>query len=198
VPVFSASGFAALVALFALVGAMFLLSLFFGGAQHLSPLDIAVRLLFVNAITALANPLVGRMMGRWSPIALLAFGLTLAAVSMVLLTALQADTGMADTVWRLAVLGVANAFTLSAVSVAAIDAVPYRVAGMAAAANTALRQYGAALGPAVLGVILAERVAAGASMSAALHTALIVNAVLLVVAAVYCVVAARAPQPSRR
>jgi hypothetical protein len=67
---------------------------------------------------------------------------------------------------------------------------------MAAAANTALRQYGAALGPAVLGVILAERVAAGASMSAALHTALVVNAVLLLVAAAFCVVAARAPQPS--
>jgi EmrB/QacA subfamily drug resistance transporter len=191
-PAFSASGFSALVALFALVGAMFLLSLFFGGAQHLSPLDIAVRLLFVNATTALANPVVGRMMGRWPPIVLLAFGLGLAAVSMVLLTSVQPGTGMADTVWRLAVLGVANAFTLSAVSVAAIDAVPHRLAGMAAAANTALRQYGAALGPAVLGVILAERVAAGASMAAALHTALVVNAALLLLAAVYCLAAARA------
>jgi MFS family permease len=196
-PAFSASGFAALIALFALVGAMFLLSLFFGGAQHLSPLDIAVRLLFVNATTALANPVVGRMMGRWSPIALLALGLVLAAVSMLLLTALQAQTGMADTAWRLAILGVANAFTLSAVSVVAIDAVPHRLAGMAAAANTALRQYGAALGPAVLGVILAERIAAGASMSAALHTALVVNAVLLLVAAVYCVLAARTPRGGR-
>jgi MFS family permease len=197
-PAFSASGFSALVALFALVGAMFLLSLFFGGAQHLSPLDIAVRLLFVNATTAVANPLVGRMMGRWPPIVLLALGLALAAVSMILLTALEPDTGMGATIWRLAVLGVANAFTLSAVSVAAIHAVPHRLAGMAAAANTALRQYGAALGPAVLGVILAGRIAAGASMSAALHTALVVNAALLLVAAAYCVIAAWAPQPSSR
>jgi hypothetical protein len=83
---------------------------------------------------------------------------------------------------------------LSAVSVAAIQAVPHHLAGMAAAANTALRQTGAALGPAVLGVILAERLAAGASMSDALDTGMIVNGVLLLAAAAACVAAARAPQ----
>ncbi len=75
---------------------------------------------------------------------------------MVLLTGLQDETGFGPTIWRLAVLGVADALMLSAVAVAAIDAVPHRLAGMAAAANTALRQYGGALGPAVLGVILDE------------------------------------------
>jgi hypothetical protein len=85
---------------------------------------------------------------------------------------------------------------LSAVSVAAIHAVPHRLAGMAAAANTMLRQYGAALGPAVLGVIFAERLAAGASMADALHTGMVVNGAVLLVAAVSCVVAARRPQPS--
>lgn len=193
-PEFSASGLAAFVGLFALVGAMFVLSLFFGGAQHLSPLDIALRLLFLNGTTVLVNPLVGRLLGRRPPIVLLAFGLALAGVAMFLLTAMEADTGVLDTVWRLAVLGVADAFMLSAVSVAAIQAVPHHLAGMAAAANTALRQTGAALGPAVLGVILAERLAAGASMSDALDTGMIVNGVLLLAAAAACVAAARAPQ----
>ena len=110
-------------------------------------------------------------MGRVAPIMVLTIGLAIAALSMFLLTGMQADTGFADTAWRLAVLGVADAFMLSAVSVAAIQAVPQRLAGMAAAANTMLRQYGAALGPAVLGVIFAERLAAGASTTAALHTA---------------------------
>ena len=62
----------------------------------------------------------------------------------------------------------------------------------AAAANTMLRQYGAALGPAVLGVIFAERLAAGASTTAALHTGLIVNGIVLIVAAAACLVAMRA------
>jgi EmrB/QacA subfamily drug resistance transporter len=191
-PEFSASGFAALIGLFALVGGMFLLSLYFGGTQHLAPLDIAVRLLFLNGTTALVNPLVGRLMGRRPPMLVLTIGLALAALSMFLLTGMQPDTGFAGAAWRLVVLGVADAFMLSAVSVAAIQSVPQRLAGMAAAANTMLRQYGAALGPAVLGVIFGERMAAGASTTAALHTGLVVNGVVLLVATAACVVAMRA------
>jgi EmrB/QacA subfamily drug resistance transporter len=189
-PPFSASGFSAFVALFAIVGTIFLLSLFFGTAQHLSPLQIGVRLLFLNGITALANPIVGRLLAHRAPIAVLSFGLVLAAVGMLLLTGIQADTSLGQVAWRLAVLGVADAFILSAVAVAAIHAVPHRLAGMAAAANTALRQYGGGLGPAVLGVILTSRIAHGASMAAALHTTLLVNGALLLTASVACALAA--------
>jgi EmrB/QacA subfamily drug resistance transporter len=191
IPAFSAAGFSALVGLFALVGTIFLLSLFFGAAQQLSPLDIGVRLLFINGVTALVNPFAGRLLMRRQPIAVLAFGLALGAVAMVLLTSMEADTGFGAAAWRLSVLGVADAFILSAVAVAAIHAVPHRLAGMAAAANTALRQYGGALGPAVLGVILTTRIAGGADMASAMHTALVVNGVLLVLGALACVVTAR-------
>jgi predicted MFS family arabinose efflux permease len=190
-PAFSAAGFSALIALFALVGTIFLLSLFFGAGQHLSPLAIGVRLLFINGVTAAANPMVGRLLTRWSPIALLAVGLGLGSVAMFLLTGMQADTSIGAAAWRLAILGVADAFMLSAVAVAAIHAVPHRLAGMAAAANTALRQYGGALGPAVLGVILTSRITGGASMSSAVHTALSVNGVVLIIAAIVCVITAR-------
>ncbi|GIF47318.1 MFS transporter [Asanoa ferruginea] len=190
-PAFSAAGVAALVALFVLVGTTFLLSLYFGAGQHLSPLEIAVRLLFLNGVAVVANPFVGRLLGRWSPIGLLAVGLALGAVAMVLLTGLRPDTGLGDAAWRLAVLGVANAFMLSAVAVAAIHRVPHHLAGMAAAGNTALRQYGGTLGPAVLGAILTTRMTAGASMVDAMHTALTVNAALLVAAAVGCALTVR-------
>ena len=190
-PQFAAAGLSALVALFAIVGAIFLLSLFFGGAQRLSPLEIGWRLLFVNGVTALANPLVGRLLARVQPIAVLGSGLALGAVAMVLLTGTEADTGFGGVAWRLAVLGLADALMLSAVAVAAIHAVPHRLAGMAAAANTALRQYGGALGPAVLGVVLTSRIAGGADMASALHTALLVNGALLALAALGCALAVR-------
>jgi hypothetical protein len=86
------------------------------------------------------------------------------------------NTSLAGAPRRLAVAGISNAFMLGTVAVAAIHAVPHRLAGTAAAADTALRQYGATLGPAVLGVILANRIVGGASMPSALHTALTVNA----------------------
>jgi predicted MFS family arabinose efflux permease len=177
---------------------MFLLSLFFGSAQHLSPLAIGVRLLCINGVTALVNPFAGRLLGRGRPIAVLALGLGLEAAAMLLLTGVSADSSFADTAWRLAVLGVGNAFTLSAVAVAAIHAVPHRQAGMAAAANTAMRQYGAALGPAVLGVVLTSRLADGVDMASALHTALLLNAGLLVLAAVVCGAALLASRSPRR
>jgi MFS family permease len=189
-PEFSAAGFAALVALFALTGSLFLLSLFFGRGQHLSALEIGVRLLFINGVTALANPFVGRVLARRSAVAVLAFGLALGGVAMLLLTGLETDTSLAAAAWRLAVLGVADAFILSAVAVAAIDAAPRALAGIAAATNTALRQYGGALGPAVVGVILIHRIAAGADIASALHTAILVTAVLLIVAALACAVTA--------
>lgn len=188
-PAFSASGFAALIALFAIVGTVFLLSIFFGADQDLAPLDIGVRLLFMNLVTAVANPFVGAAMKRAQPIAVLGFGLGLGAVAMLLLRGMGEDVGLGGVAWRLSVLGVADAFMLSAVAVAAIHAVPHRLAGMAAAGNTALRQYGGALGPAVLGVILTSRMAGGATMATAMHAALVVNAVALLVAAAGCVLA---------
>ncbi|HEY6761833.1 MAG TPA: MFS transporter [Baekduia sp.] len=190
-PAFSAAGFAALVALFAIVGTTFLLSIFFGAGQHLAPLDIAYRLLFMNLVTAFVSPFAGRAMRVVPPVAVLAFGLALGAVAMLLLRGMGDTVGFGGAAWRLSVLGVADAFMLSAVAVAAIHAVPHRLAGMASAANTALRQYGGALGPAVLGVILTSRVTAGASMATAMHAGLLVNAIALAVAAGACAVSLR-------
>jgi EmrB/QacA subfamily drug resistance transporter len=190
-PAFSASGFAALAALFVIVGTIFLLSIFFGSGQHLSPLDIGYRLLFINLVTALVNPLAGRAMRLVSPVAVLTSGLVLGAVAMLLMLGMGDDVSFGGAAWRLAILGVADALMLSTMAVAAIHAVPHRLAGMAAAANTALRQYGGALGPAVLGVILTTHLGHGESFATAMHAALVVNAVILGVAAAACLASLR-------
>jgi hypothetical protein len=62
---------------------------------------------------------------------------------------------------------------------------------MAAAANTAMPEYGSALGPAVLGVIFVDRTNSGASPTSAIHTALAVNGILLAIAALACLFSAR-------
>ena len=90
--------------------------------------------------------------------------------------------------------GLSIAMMLTTVSVAAVNAVPWKLAGMASATNTAMRQYGSALGPAILGVIFVDRTKSGASATSALHTALGVNGILLATAAVACLLAAAVPQ----
>ncbi len=131
-------------------------------------------------------------MHRFNAMTLLAGGLALAAVGMLLLTVVDESTGFADLAWRLAIYGFSVAVMMTSVSTAAINAVPWHLAGMAAAANTAMRQYGGgALGPAVLGAVFAIRVNGGANPAAAFHTALILTAVLLAIAATGCLVASR-------
>ena len=186
---FTVAGLAALVALFSIVGSTFVLSLFMGRVQQLSALDIGLRLLFVTGVCALVNPLVGIVMHRFAPTVLLAAGLGLAAVSMVLLSGVDAGTGLVDLGWRLAIFGVAVAMMLSTVSVAAINSVPFQLAGMASATNTALRQFGGALGPAVLGVVFGSQIDSGATPVSALHTSLLVIAAILAAATVACVIA---------
>ncbi|WP_432502813.1 MFS transporter [Kineococcus arenarius] len=187
---FTAAGVSALIALFSIVGTAFLLSLFLGYTQRLSPLGIGLRLLFTAGVSALVNPLVGALMSRVRPLVLLGLGMFLSAVALLLIGAIDETTGFADVVWRLAVFGVAMSFMLTPVSVVAINAVPWRSAGAAAATNTALRQYGGALGPAVLGVVFNGRIGAGASPASALSTALLVNVVLVLAAGALCVVVA--------
>lgn len=191
---FTAAGFSALIALFSVVGVTFLLSLFLGYVQHLSALQIGWRLVFITGVAAVLNPVIERVMHKTKIIYLLVAGLAVSAVSVFLLTGLDAHTSLAGLGWRLAIFGLSLAIMLTTVSVAAINAVPWKLAGMAAAANTAMRQYGSALGPAILGVIFVDRTSSGASPASALHTALVVNGILLAVAALACLLSARAPQ----
>lgn len=183
-PAFTAAGISVLAAMFSIVGTMFLLSVFLGSVQFLTPLQIGWRLLFVCGVAAVANPFVGRLMARVKPITLLTTGLVVAVVGTFLLLFVDESTGFANLAWRLAVFGLAFALVLTSVSVVAINAAPWQQAGMASATNTALRQYGGALGPAVLGTIYVARVQSGASPAAAVHAALLVTGILLAAAAV--------------
>lgn len=192
-PSFTAAGLAALVALFSVVGTMFLLSLFLGSVQHLDALGIGVRLLFVSGVAAIASPFIGAVAGKIRPIYLLIAGLILNVVAVVLLMSVGPDTTLLQFTWRLALFGVSLALMLSSVSLVAINSVPWSQASMASAANTALRQTGGALGPAILGAVYVSSVSRGAAAASALHSALTVNLVLIAVSAVVCIVTIALP-----
>ncbi|MDN4175539.1 MFS transporter [Nocardioides sp. SOB77] len=190
-PAFSASGFAGVIAMFSIVGGMFLLSLFLGFVQGLGALDIALRLLFATGLGVAVGPLAARLMQRLKALHVLALGLVVGATGLYSLTFITAETGVWDLGWRLAIFGLGNTTMMTAVTTAAINSAPLRMAGMAAATNTVLRQYGAALGPAILGVVFSHELAGGATPEDAFAAALVTNVALLLVAAVVCLVAGR-------
>lgn len=159
-PAFGAASIVAIPSMFGLIGSNFVLSLFFGLVQHLSPLEIAYRFAVLNGVIVVVGPVVGRALATVPPRLPLIVGLLLAAAGMFTLGGLDPASGF-DAVWpRLAVLGLGFGFVLTTVPAAAVNSVPHAQAGMAGAVNNTFRQLGGSLGPAVLGVVLTSRATA--------------------------------------
>ncbi|MGC0415111.1 MFS transporter [Embleya sp. AB8] len=157
---FTGAGVVTMLTMFGLVGIVFSLSLFFGNVQHLSALEIAYRFLLINGLTVVIGPIVGRLMGRIPSGALLTGGLTLTGIGMLTLNTLDPNTGFAALILPLTVIGVGFAFVMTPITSIAVGSVPHHLAGMASAGNNTLRQLGGALGPAILGAVLTNRIVA--------------------------------------
>lgn len=190
IPAFSAATFAAAAVLFSIVGVMFLTSLFLGTVQQLSPIEIAIRIVFVAGVAALINPLVGRMMVRVPAMGVLLIGLALGVTGVLFISQISDDTVFIDLIWRLAIFGVANALMLTSLTTVAVNSVPNPQAGMASATSTALRQFGGTLGPAIIGSIYISTVRDGQAPAAAFSIAMVSTAAVLAAAFLACAAAA--------
>lgn len=156
-PSFTATALIAMISFLGLIGFFFALSLYFGMVQQLSTLESAWRLLMVCMVPLVLGVPMGRLVHRVSPRVLIPGGLLVAAVALLSLTTIGAGTSFGSLAWRLALLGLGVSFVMTPMTATAVSSVPFHQAGMAAAANNAFRQLGAALGPAVLGALLSAR-----------------------------------------
>ncbi|QGU08663.1 Multidrug resistance protein stp [Corynebacterium occultum] len=188
-PGFAAACFAAMMALFSVVGVGFMLALFLGSAKQLDPLGIATYIVFLPGTAFVVAPLAGKALAKLPSYAALLIGLLLAAVGTFLIAHTDETTAYLNVVWRLMIFGVSIAIMLASVATVAINSVPLKQAGMAGATNTVIRQIGGALGPAVIGSIYATRMAGGATPAESFTSALTVTTVLLVIAAVLVLIA---------
>jgi len=178
---FTAAGLAATAVLFAMGGGAFVLSLFFS-AQHVDPLGIATRLGCLFAANAVASLAAGPLQSRLGPRPVLLGGLVIAALGALSLLTVAAGTGLAGFAWRLVILGTGSGLVMATSSTVAVQSVPGPLAGMAGAGNNAMRQLGAALGPAVLGVLVGAHT--GTGLVGAVHATAAVLAIVFATAAV--------------
>ena len=154
---FSGAAIVMALTLFAQVGLVFALSEYFGLVHGASTWDIGLRLIALNGFTVVLGPVVGRVMNRTSPGLVLLAGLIIAGIGALLVTLFKAGTGTGEAALVIAVLGIGIALAMAPVTTVAVDSLPRRLAGTAGSANSALRQIGSALGPAIFGVILTHR-----------------------------------------
>lgn len=156
-PAFTATTLVAMISFLGLIGVFFALSLYFGMVQQLSTLEAAARMCVITLMCILAGAPAGRLMHRVSARVMITGGLLITAGALLSLTSIDVGTSFGSLAWRLALLGLGLGFVITPMTAAAVASVPFQQAGMAAAGNSAFRQVGGALGPAVLGAVLTTK-----------------------------------------
>ncbi|GIH70566.1 DHA2 family efflux MFS transporter permease subunit [Sphaerimonospora thailandensis] len=144
---------------FSMMGAMFFLTFFFQGVHGLSPLDSGLRMLPMSAGMIVASPIAGVLIGKLGPKITIAGGMLVTAVAMFLMSRLSVDAAFVDS----AIPFVLLAFGLSPVFVGATEIIvgnaPEELSGVAGGVQNSAMQVGGALGTAILGAIVAAKVA---------------------------------------
>ncbi len=168
------SSIALSVAAFASFGGfLFLNTLYLQDARGLSPLEAGIAIVPIALMTVILSPISGRMVGRSGPRKPLAIaGVALFAASSMLVE-LGPETSFAWLIAAYVVFGIGFGFVNAPITNAAVSGMPREQAGVAAAIATTSRQFGQAIGVAIVGAIVASSAAGStaAGLSSATHPA---------------------------
>jgi MFS family permease len=133
----------------------------------------------------IASPYAGRLAARYGFRVVVTAGLTLAGLGLLALGTVHAETAYGNVWWRMAVVGVGFALTLSPLTGAAMQAVSPQEGGLASGISSTTRQIGAVLGVAVLGAVVRTRQSGGGSFEAGLNNAFLAAGAVTLAAAVF-------------
>jgi MFS family permease len=135
------------------LGALFVLSLLLQQRHGYSPEATGLRVLPLAAPLAVLPLVVGRLIERGGPRLPAALGLAGTGVGFAVLAALGADAGYGSMLVPLLLAGISLGFATPGVVTGATASVTPERAGMAAAVNNTARQFGGAVGVALIGGI---------------------------------------------
>jgi len=142
------------VAAFAAFGGfLFLNTLYLQGERGLSPIHAGLLTVPLAAMTVIASPLSGRIVGRRGPRVPLAIAGVSLVTGCLMLTEIGPATSLTWLVAAYVVLGLGFGFVNAPITNAAVYGMPRAQAGVAAAIATTSRQVGLTLGVAVVGAI---------------------------------------------
>ncbi|MEV4360331.1 DHA2 family efflux MFS transporter permease subunit [Nonomuraea sp. NPDC049625] len=182
---FTVSNTAMVVVGFALMGSSFFFSQFFVYVQGSSVLLAGLQTLPASLAMVIVSPFAGRFAARYGFRIVVTIGLALAGLGLLALGFVHADTGYGNVWWRLAIVGIGFALTMSPLTGAAIQAVSPQEGGLASGISSTTRQIGAVLGVAVLGAVVRTREAGGASFEAGLDSAFVAAGVVTLAGAAF-------------
>jgi EmrB/QacA subfamily drug resistance transporter len=182
---FTVSNTAMVVVGFALMGSSFFFSQFFVLVQGSSILRAGLQTLPASLAMVIVSPFAGRFAARYGFRSVVTTGLILAGLGLLALGLVHAGTGYGNVWWRLAIVGVGFALTMSPLTSATIQAVSPQEGGLASGISSTTRQIGAVLGVAVLGAVVRTEESGGASFEAGLNSAFVAAGVVTWAGAVF-------------
>jgi EmrB/QacA subfamily drug resistance transporter len=163
---FSSSIALSVAAFAAFGGFLFLTTIYLQDARGLSAVEAGLAMVPIALMIMLVSPLSGRIVGRRGPRAPLAIAGLCFGLACSMLAGVSAATPFGWLVAAYTVFGIGFGFVNAPITNAAISGMPVAQAGVAAAIATTSRQFGQALGVAIVGAI----VVSGAGATAAWWT----------------------------
>jgi EmrB/QacA subfamily drug resistance transporter len=156
-PAFSTGTAGMMLVFLALYGVMFLVTQYFQLVLGYSPLSAAARLLPMAMTLLVVSLTTPRIVARFGAHRTVATGMLSLATGLLLLSRVGTETPYWYIVLCFLPFSAGMALSMSPMTASIMSAVPARRAGMGSAMNDATREFGAALGVAVLGSIAASR-----------------------------------------
>ncbi|MGV9306000.1 MFS transporter [Nonomuraea sp. NPDC003727] len=143
-----------MVAVFALVGTLFFLSLHMQFVLGWTPLRAGLAQLPAIAASTVAALVAGRLAMVWSRAAVISLGLGLSAAGLAVLVTLPVESGYPVVLGSLVLIGIGAGLSFTVTADTVIATVPKERAGSASAIAETAYELGAALGIALLGSLL--------------------------------------------
>jgi hypothetical protein len=154
---FSIAMIAVALAVFALMGALFVLTQYLQFSLGYSALATGVRILPIAAVLAVAA-LVSTRLDRWLGTKIVvAAGLVVVAGGLWQVTTLTSADGFAQALPGMLLLGLGAGLIIAPATASVMGSLPRERAGVGSATNSTALQVGGALGVAVIGSVLSSR-----------------------------------------
>lgn len=158
-------------------GLVFVFTIFFQEHRGASALVAGVMFIPMTAFTTLVNLLAGKLTNRHGPRLPLIIGQVIQTLGIIGLLFVTEDTPTPLLLALLVPLGIGGGLAVPPLTTAMLESVPHERAGLASGVLSAARQFGGAIGVALLGALIAD----SAHFMTGMRISLIIGAALLVV-----------------
>jgi MFS family permease len=180
---FTLASVVTVVGMFSFLGTAYAISIRMEVIQHQTALRTAFAFFLLSGLAIFLLPLTSFLMARLQSRWVLGLGFALMGIGQLIAASLPITSmGLPSLIIPMGLVGIGFAFAVSSVTATVVNTAPPKFAGMAAATTSMVRDFGFAMGPALVGAIALSKAGTsfatsvnGSSLSAAIKSLALAN-----------------------